>query len=186
MFLFCRRRVISDSRRQMCLPGGFRNAGDFAGEGEFAEGDARDAKFSDVAARAAAIPATVAHAVGRGIFGQLLELLLRGEECLVGRGRIDEDGFELGAHGLVFFGQALALLVAFDGGSFRHGGSWLKTTQAAVAVLAGSVRRKGMPRRRSSSRPSSSVSAEVTKVMSRPMVFLTFSTVISGKMVKSS
>ena len=95
-----------------------------------------------------------------------------------------EHGLRLGALLGVLLDQPDALLVAFDGGGFRH----VRRRQAAgfgASGAAGSLRRKGMPRRRSSSRPSSSLSADVTMVMSSPMLFFTFSTVISGKMVKS-
>src|SRR5581483_9487231 len=123
---YCR-RVISDSRRRGNLPGGFDHARDFSGEREFAEGEAGDAELAEVAARTAAERAAVADAGGGGILRQLLKLFLRGEELLVGGGGVGEGGFELGALGLVFVTQALALLVAFDGGSFRHGNSrWLK------------------------------------------------------------
>ncbi len=53
-----------------------------------------------------------------------------------------------------------------------------------VADLA-STRRNGIPKSFNSSRPSSSVDAVVTIVMSSPIDFLTFSTVISGNIVKS-
>ena len=73
------------------------------------------------AAGPAAERAAVADANLGGVAGQLGELLLGGEELLVGRRGVGEDGLQLGALDGVLLDEADALLVTFDGGSFRHG-----------------------------------------------------------------
>src|ERR1043165_9001940 len=104
-----------------CLPGGLGDARDLAGERELAERDAGDAEAAVEAARAAAERAAVADADLGGIARELRQLLLGGEELVVGRRRVGEDRLELGALGGVLLDEADALLVTFDGGSFRHG-----------------------------------------------------------------
>src|SRR5258708_4624197 len=104
-----------------CLPGGLGDARDLAGERELAERDAGDAETAVEAARPAAERAAVADADPGGIARELRELLLGGEELVIGRRRVGEDGLQLGALGGVLLDEADALLVAFDGGGFRHG-----------------------------------------------------------------
>src|SRR5882757_2707043 len=113
-------------RGQENLPGRFGYAGDLAVEGEFAELDTGDAELADVGARAATHRAAVADAGGRRIARELLQLLLRGVERVVGGGGILQDRLELGARGGVLRGETFALFVALDGGCFRHDGENLR------------------------------------------------------------
>jgi hypothetical protein len=70
---------------------------DLAGEREFAELDTGHTELSDVGARTTAHGATVADAHGGRVAGKLLQLLLSGEELLVGGRRIGEQSLEFGA-----------------------------------------------------------------------------------------
>src|SRR5579885_1406265 len=97
--LALRSRVRKSLIGSVMLPGRFDDAGDLPGEGELAELDARDAIFAVIGARAAAHGAAVADAHAGGIAGEFLELLLGGEELLVGRGRVGQDRLQLGAAG---------------------------------------------------------------------------------------
>ena len=54
-------------------------------------------------------------------FGSFCSFFWAAVELVVRGGGVGEDGLQLGALGGVLFGEALALLVAFDGGCFRHG-----------------------------------------------------------------
>src|SRR6478609_8969211 len=120
------RRIISDFRRESGLPGGLGHARDLAGERELAERETGHAETAVEAARAAAERAAVADADLGGIARELRQLLLGGEELVVGRRRVGEDGLQLGALGGVLLDEADALLVTFDGGSFRHGRKWFR------------------------------------------------------------
>src|SRR5882672_394122 len=77
VFLSGRAGHIRPPWAKVNLPGGFDDAGDLAGEGEFAERQAGNAELALVAARAAAERAPVADARRRGIARELLQLLLR-------------------------------------------------------------------------------------------------------------
>src|SRR5258708_7160203 len=121
MFLRLARRIISDFRRESVLPGGLGDARDLAGERELAERDAGDAEAAVEAAGPAAERAAVADADLGGVARELRQLLLGGEELVVGRRRVGEDGLQFGALDGVLLDEADALLVTFDGGSFRPG-----------------------------------------------------------------
>lgn len=54
------------------LPGGLDDAGDLAGEGEFAEAEAGEAEFAVIAAGTAGDLAAEAPAYGGGVLGQLV------------------------------------------------------------------------------------------------------------------
>ena len=121
MLLAVAERVISDPRWRKALPGGLGHSGDFTGTGELAELNTRETEAANVRTRTTTEGAAIADAHLGGIAGKLLELLLRGEELFVGGRRIGDNGLQLGTLGSELGGEVDALLIALDGGSFRHG-----------------------------------------------------------------
>src|SRR5215212_4903490 len=103
------------------LPGGFDDAGNFAGERELTEGDTRYAELAVICARAAAQRAAVTDAGRRRVARKLLQLLLHRVELFVRRRWIYEGGLQFGTLGGKLGRELDALLVALDGGGLGHG-----------------------------------------------------------------
>ena len=105
---------------QKYLPRRFDDTRNLAGEGEFTEGDTRNAEFTDVSARTTTHGTAVFDAHLRRVAGKLLELLLRGEEVLVRGPRVEQRGLQLSALGGELGRELLALDVAMDGRGLGH------------------------------------------------------------------
>jgi hypothetical protein len=89
-------------------------------EGQFAENQARNTKFSVITPRAAGDTAAVANADWARIAGEEGQLSLGAKKHFVGRLGIDDNCLELSAFSRIFLRQANAPVVSFYGRCFRH------------------------------------------------------------------
>jgi len=102
------------------LPAGLVHAGEHASVGELAEGDAGEHELAVHGARAAAHDAAGAQADGRGVAGQLGELLTSSEALLGGRVGLVRELLELSALRRKLADEAFTLLLLVDHALLGH------------------------------------------------------------------
>src|SRR5689334_22186202 len=104
------------------LPARLDHAGDLAGRGEFAQGNARKLELAIGAARPSGERAAIAYARRRGVARQLGELELRGETLLLGGVAVAGYGLQAGALAGQLLRHPLAARILVDRALLCH---WL-------------------------------------------------------------